>query len=344
MDRKLSPESWSEPVGPFRAHPLLRSGHLQTVLGALVNRDLPNNNAVHHSIPLPDGEGLVVHEEQSTCVRPDSPIAILVHGLGGDHSSPYLRRMAHRMSGLGIRVWRMDLRGCGAGLSAAYMPAHAGSSQDLAEAASAAMKMYPQAHVSIAAFSLGGNILLKMLGEAASGIAPDNLDLARLKLAVAVAPPSDLHSCATNMERLSRLPYTRYYLRMLDKQVAIRSAHWEQWRKIHAPSRPKTIRQFDTIYTAPLAGFASTDEYYTRSSSADWLQRITVPTRLLIDRDDPIIPSKTLEKTPTSQAITKTITRFGGHLGYLARNPRGGGLLRWMDHWVIDQIQRSSPS
>lgn len=327
-------------IEPFRAHPLLRSGHLQTVWGGLVPGKLAPYSAAPLVVELPDGEALVVHEERTGARADDSPIVILVHGLGGDHSSPYLRRIAYRLSAANMRAWRVDMRGCGAGLEHGFRPSHAGASSDLTAVVSAAQQRYPRARMAIAAFSLGGNILLKMLGELADQPGQNLVDLSRIELAVAVAPPADLHVCSLNMERMTRLPYTRYYLKLLEKQVNARAARWEAWRAI-APKRGlRTIRQFDDWYTAPLAGFANSDEYYTLASSSRWFDKITVPTRLLIDQHDPIIPYEAFRQRTFSPCVTIETTRFGGHLGYLARDSRGG-VRRWLDDWTEHVLRRA---
>lgn len=322
----------------FRPHPLLRSGHLQTIVGAMVTGPLLPYAARPHLITLPEGQALVVHEEPVHQLDDDTPLAILVHGLGGDHRSPYLRRIAHRLAASDMRVWRVDLRGCGAGLSHAFGPSHAGASSDLAAIIAAAQNQYPRAPIAVAAFSLGGNLLLKMLGELAERPDQSIVDLSRIVRAVAVAPPADLHGCSSNMERMTRLPYTRYYLKLLDKQVQARAEKWEAWRAIQPSAVVRTIRQFDDWYTAPLAGFANTDEYYTLSSSNRWFNKINVPTRLLIDRHDPIVPFAAFGEHTFSSSVTIETTRFGGHLGYLARETRGG-IRRWMDAWVEEVLR-----
>jgi predicted alpha/beta-fold hydrolase len=245
--------------------------------------------------------------------------------------------MANRLTKADRRVWRVDLRGCGAGLDHAYRPAHAGSSADLAAILAAAQQRYPTAAISVAAFSLGGNILLKMLGELADGNLRAAIDPNGLVQAIAVAPPADLHGCCVNMERFTRMPYTRYYLKMLGRQVQARASRWEAWRAIKPASAVRTIRHFDHWYTAPLAGFSSTDEYYSKSSSKNWLGKINVPTRILLDEHDPIIPIAAFNGVTFSDSIEVQVTRYGGHLGYLAAGP-GGSLRRWMDDWVIHTI------
>lgn len=324
-------------VVDYRPHPLLRSGHLQTIFGALVTGTLPPYVATPRVIPLADGESLVVHEEPGESLAADARLAILVHGLGGDHSSPYMRRIASRLSGQGVRVWRVDLRGCGAGVKLAYRPAHAGTSGDLAAIVSHAQSCYPHARLSLAAFSLGGNVLLKMLGELAEGTIEVDIDPQRIERAIAVAPPADLHGCCVNMERFSRKVYTRYYLKMLARQVKARAELWEPWRMIEPTAALRTIRQFDHWYTAPLSGFADTNEYYDRSSSKRWLSKVTVPTSLLLDEHDPIIPYRAFQDVSFSPQIQVLVSRCGGHLGYVARDPLGRPK-RWMDEWVVKQI------
>ena len=154
---------------PYRPHPLLRNGHFQTLMLGISYGDRPPYQATEIQVSLDDGESLVVHEEDGGPLPEEAPTAILIHGLGGNHRSPYLQRIAHQLRLAGIRTWRVDLRGSGAGLTLAWRPAHAGSSSDLAAVVHEAHQRYPQSPIRPAGFSLGGNVLLKMLGESAPG-------------------------------------------------------------------------------------------------------------------------------------------------------------------------------
>ncbi len=328
---------------PYRPHPLLRSGHLQTLLVGVVYGQRPPHSAHSIHIPLDDNEALAVHEElghpSSPPLTPSTPLAILIHGLGGDHASPYLQRIAYQLRQEGFRVWRVDLRGSGSGLNLAWRPAHAGGSDDLAAVVQSACRQYPSAPLHIVGFSLSGNILLKMLGEAAAGAAHPQLDLDRIQSAAAIAPPVDLHSCADNMERLSRRIYTHYYLKVLDQQVRLRQEQWPQWRQI--PNQPplKSIRQFDARYTAPMCGFVDTDDYYTRASAIAWLPKIVTPTTLLVDRHDPIVTVESFEPSKLNQQSTELVlTSHGGHMGYFGLDSAGRNI-RWMEYFVIEHLR-----
>jgi predicted alpha/beta-fold hydrolase len=243
-----------------------------------------------------------------------------------------LQRIAHQLRLAGVRTWRVDLRGSGAGLSLAWRPAHAGSSSDLAAIVREAQIRYPNSLVRIAGFSLGGNVLLKMLGEsAAGGPLSERLDLSRIEFALAIAPPINLHDCATNMDRLSRRVYTNYYLKVLDKQVEQRRALWPAWQAIPREPKVKTIRQFDARYTAPLSGFRDTNHYYDVASADQWLNHICTPTTILVDRHDPNFDA---------QIIRMEYSNHGGHLGYLGMDDRGKPM-RWMDHYVVNSIKEA---
>lgn len=325
---------------PYRPHPLLKNGHLQTLMLGISYGDRPPHNATEIQIPLDDGESLVVHEEQGGPLSDTAPTAILIHGLGGNHRSPYLQRIAQQLRQAGVRTWRVDLRGSGAGVRLAWRPAHAGSSSDLAAIVHEAHVRYPSSNIRIAGFSLGGNVLLKMLGEAAAdGPLSNRLDVSRIEHALAVAPPINLHDCANNMDRLSRRIYTRYYLKVLDKQVEMRRELWPAWRAIAREPKVRTIRQFDSRYTAPLSGFRDTNHYYDEASADQWLKHIVSPTTILVDRHDPIVTAESFERAQmNSTTIRMEYTNHGGHLGYLGMDDQGK-VIRWMDHYVVSMLK-----
>lgn len=317
---------------PYRPFPLLRSGHLQTLMVGLVCGWRPPHNAKEILIPLQDDDSLVVHEENCPALPDSAPLTILVHGLGGDHRSPYLQRLAHKLSLAGQRVWRIDLRGSGAGLEHAWRPPHAGRSDDLAAVVNAACRAYPRADVNLAGFSLSGNIVLKMLGEAFDGRI--SIPIQRIQLALAIAPPIDLALCADNMDRFSRKLYTKYYLRVLENQVEQRRRQWSQWESVPREPFVKTIRQFDARYTAPLSGFQNTAEYYSNASAKPLLEKIETQTLILIDRSDPIVTASAYNSVRTNPSTTKLVfTRHGGHMGYFGLDA-SGKLMRWMEHYA----------
>lgn len=310
------------------------------MLVGLISGYLPPVKTRMINVLLCDGEQTVVHEEEGAPLSESAPLVILVHGLGGDHNSPYLRRTAHQLRRQGIRVWRVDMRGSGMGLKMAWRPAHAGSSHDLASIIVRGRELYPSAPIVPVGFSLSGNILLKLLGELAAGKHQLSLADANIKYSMAVAPPIDLHDCADNMDRWSRTIYNRYYVKLLKQQVQLKRDIWPQWRDLPVnPDSVKTIRDFDSVYTAPMSGFASAEHYYTQASSLRWLPEIRTPAEIVLDRHDPIVTWQSHQKSSVDrQWVRFHHTSYGGHLGYFGLDDQGS-LVRWIEHYVVRRIQ-----
>ncbi len=329
---------------PYRPHPLLKNGHLQTILAGLSEGLLLPRNAKSIQVPLADGDHLVVHEEIGPPIATSSKLVIMVHGLGGDHSSPYLQRTTHMLHQRGCRVWRVDLRGSGQAAQLGWRPAHAGCSGDLASVVGLARQQYPAAPISLVGFSLSGNILLKMLGELAANRLSLTLHEAGIQSAMAVAPPLDLHDCANNMDRWSRKLYTRYYIRLLEQQAAIKRTLWPQWQQLPTEPPIRTLRQFDSRYTAPLSGFRDWEHYYTDSSCLPWLPEIRTPTEVVLDRHDPIVTWNSFLKAKFDPKwVHFTHTNYGGHLGYFGFDDEGK-LMRWVEYYVVQRILNWNPA
>ena len=322
---------------PYKPHPLLKNGHLQTMLVGVVSGARPPNQTISLQIDLPDGEQMMVHEELGPTLSSDAPLVILVHGLGGDHSAPYLERIAYQLRRRNRQVWRVDLRGSGMGFELAWRPAHAGASDDLFAVIAKARSVHPNSPIFLVGFSLSGNIVLKMLGELAEGRFAIPLEQAGIGEAIAFAPPMDLNDCADNMDRLSRRIYTRYYVKNLQQQAARKRDLFAQWQQLPTQPAIKTIRQFDARYTAPLGGFRDTGHYYGQSSSIQWLPSIQTKTEIILDRHDPIVTwSSHLKATFDPNWVRFTHTNHGGHMGYFGIDDQKR-LIRWMEYYVIER-------
>lgn len=327
---------------PYRAYPLLRSGHIQTFLAGLENKNAKSGPTQPIFVACEADERLVVHEEIDPTLTDSAKVIILIHGLSGDHTSPYMVRMAAKLHGRGNRIWRVDLRGCGLGLKYAWRPPHAGRSEDLAAIVAKARHLYPQAPVALAGVSLGGNILLKFLGELAAGELPIRLEESGIQHAMAIVPPLDLHDCIDNMDRLRRRLYNMYYVQALVQQANERRKLWPQWSELPMTPRIKTIRQFDSRFTAPLSGFRDADDYYTRASCLGWLPEIRTPTEIVLDRHDPICTWHSFAKAKFDPKwVSFTHTDYGGHMGFLGVNEKGKAF-RWIDYYVAEKFQQNT--
>ncbi len=317
---------------PFHPHPLLPGGHAQTLAGVLLPSGERRAGTQQHVVALDDCDAIVLHDDAPQDWPAGGPAALLVHGLTGDHSSGYMVRIAARLMTAGVRVFRMDARGWGAGTHLARRPANAGRSEDARAALHSIASMCPGSALSVAGFSLGANLVLKMLGEDC-GAQPR-----ALVRAVAVNAPILLAASVRAMETGANRVYDAYFTRMLVRRVATlrRTVAGFDWPRPGAP--PRSLREFDEVYTAPLSGYRDADDYYARASAAQFLGRITTPTLLLTAEDDPSVPRNGFPDRPPSPAITPHSAPSGGHLGYIARERGDDPDRRWMDARVVEWL------
>lgn len=332
---------------PFEPKWMLAGPHAQTIGSIYYPYWLPTQETREHIVKLPDGDSVVVHENlvPATPESPRSPactnqrgsgrVILLVHGLGGTHRSYHVARLAFRLASHGWTCLRMDQRGCGSGLTLAKRPTHAGRSDDLDEVVRYVQSQWPGQPITIIGFSLGGNLLLKLLAEYGSQF-PEELDSA-----IAVAPAMDLAACSANLKVGVNWFYDRVFLRALNQIVNERRQRVDGCVDLAWQSAPKSLLEFDNEYTAPLAGFRNAEEYYFECSSSRRLRSIRVKTWMITSRDDPLVPFQIFTEMDPSDAISFHATDRGGHLGFVARKTTDPDPF-WLD-WRMLEIVASLP-
>lgn len=332
----------------FRPPWYLRSGHVQTMLTAVYRPKLSLLGTTQYAVPLPHGVGSTYIYENSAFSSELSPekkpsrAILLLHGLGSSHGGTYMSNVAAKLVARGERVIRVDLPGCGPSANLTWLPGHAGCSEEIW-----AILDWCHKHLGIddwraVGFSLGGNVLLRMLATRAEDLAHRSVPWT-ITSAVAVAPPIDLGACCDGMEGSVNRWYARHFIKILMAEAKLRSTLWPQWAEIAMRPQPSSIREFDDRFTAPLAGFRDADEYYRESSSGTLLRNIVTKTTLLCDRHDPIVQASIFETATLNPRIRLEWTRRGGHLGYLYRTT-DGRYARWADDWVVERLTESNQS
>jgi hypothetical protein len=195
---------------------------------------------------------------------------------------------------------------------------HSGETQDPAYVLAGIRNAFPGRPLGALGFSLGGNALLKLIGERPDG------GTGLLDAAVALSVPMDLAAGGAFLEGtpMGRM-YTRYFLRSLKRKVRAKAAVLDGRVDVEATLRARTLREFDDAATAPLHGFRDADHYYEVCSSAAYLAGIRVPTLILHSLDDPFLPATALPRAAleSNPAITPVITEVGGHVGFLEGPP-----------------------
>lgn len=316
----------------FQPLPLLGNPHLQTILGSLLPAPRVPFSREEHVLALPDGDSLVLQESVPPEWQPDGKLVVLVHGMGGTHASGYMCRVARALVLRGVRVGRLDLRGCGRGAALARRSYNAACSADVRVALACLAARHPQARLALVGFSLGGNIVLRLAGELAEHPVP------RLTGVAALAPPVDLELCSELISQPRNRLYELFFLRALVRQVRCQERHHPELSPVPFPKRGLTLRRFDDLYTAPRGGFAGVADYYRRASSLPLLASIPVPTLILTARDDPFVAVRPLEQARLAPHVEMCITAHGGHLGYLGRDGAGG--VRWAERKLIEWLCR----
>ncbi len=313
----------------FRPHPLLRGGDVQTLAGVYLPGPRCIYKARQRIVTLSDGDRLVLHDDSPPGWRAGDRTALMIHGLGGCHQSPYMKRIAARLEQEGVRVFRMDLRGCGAGLALAKLPYHSGRSEDAAAALKTIGELCPGSPTALIGFSMGGNITLKLLGEL--GDQP----CGHLDRAVAVCPPIDLAPAVENLHRPRNRLYERHFIRSLVRQVRRREQVIPDLPVTHFRPLPRSLWEFDDVFTAPVSGFGRAADYYRAAGAVRVVEGIRLPAFVIAAEDDPLIPVTPLERLRGCSSVELCITRHGGHVGFVGW--RQGGR-RWLDERIAEWV------
>jgi predicted alpha/beta-fold hydrolase len=302
---------------PFRPWFWLRNPHAQTILGVVWKGSAFPHATIRRRVRLPDGDRLVMHDTTPPGWRAGDPVAILVHGLSGCHRSGGIVRLARLLLARGIRTARLDLRGTGAGFALARGCYNAGCSADVRAALAVVHLLAPDSPLWLAGISLGGNVVLKLAGEAEEQRVPN---LARV---AAIAPPVDLEACLRLLTHPRNRVYERHFVRDLIAEARRRAKLYPDPPLPVFPRRT-SLRTFDDLYTAPRAGFRDAAEYYARSSSAQFVPRIRVPALILAARDDPFVAAGPIEQLACPPQVEVRLTDHGGHGGFLGWDGAGG--------------------
>lgn len=304
---------------PFEAPWWLRQGDLQTLAGALPRR-LRSGPLRVERIELPDGDFVDLAWAAGATA---GPTVLLVHGLGGSARSPYARGLLDALTRRGWRAAVFHFRGCSGVSNRLERSYHSGDTADLARVITLLRVRLREAPLAVVGFSLGGNVLLKWLGESGTRA---------IRAAVAVSVPFVLKACARRLDRGFSKVYQWYLLRELRASLRRKFAHREATAFDPGQlGRWRTFREFDDRVTAPLHGFRDAADYYARSSCRPHLASIAVPTLILHARDDPFVPPDAIPGArELSPFVRLEITAGGGHTGFIARRGALGGH-RWLE-------------
>jgi uncharacterized protein len=321
---------------PFRRAWWLPGAHLQTV-GAWLLRPRGGVHFERERLETPDGDFIDLdfavdggggsHDSPT----PDAPLALILHGLeGGSRALPALQAV-RALNRRGVRTATLNFRSCSGEPNRTARFYHAGETGDLHFVVEWIARRFPRSPLGIVAYSLGGNVLLKYLGEQGPAAAE------RVRAAVAVSVPFDLMAGARKLERGFGRIYSAHFLRTLQRKLVAKQALIGDRCDAARMVRSRSLREFDDAATAPLHGFRDVEHYYTSSSSAGFLPRIRVPTLLLHSLDDPFLPPEAVPQhaVDANPDLSACFTRHGGHMGFVA------GRTPWRpEYWAETEAAR----
>jgi hypothetical protein len=315
---------------PYRAPRWLPGGHLQTLWPLLLKTPVPAYRRERWDTP--DGDFIDLDWLDGP---PDAPLVVLFHGLEGDSQSHYARALMSAVAAAGWRGVVPHFRGCSGVPNRLPRAYHSGDSAEIHWILLRLRGLLgPHRPLFVTGVSLGGNALLKWLGEGGTGCR------ATVQAAAAVCPPVDLTIAGRALDQGSNRLYTRHFLAALKPKALAQIARHPGLADPAAVRRAASLYAFDNAFTAPIHGFRDTEDYWRRASSRPWLRHIRVPTLLLAAGNDPFVPPAALPApAELSPAVRLECPAEGGHVGF----PLGPwpGHLGWLPARLLASFRAS---
>jgi uncharacterized protein len=297
----------------------LPNPHLQTLWPPIFRRPNKNLKLERERFELPDGDFVDVdwvgrHEK--------GPLILILHGLEGSIQSHYATGMLQAAINEGWRGAFMHFRGCSGEPNRLPRSYHSGETGDVRYITSMLYDREPDLEMAAIGFSLGGNVLLKWMGETGKRNP--------LKAAIAVSVPFELHKAASRIRHGFSRFYQWYFIRCLRERLTHKFQGQRTPLDLSIFHHVHTMYDFDNQITAPLHGFNGVDEYYSIASSRQYLRNIQVPTLLLHAKDDPFMSEDVIPSIEElSPMVTLEVTEAGGHVGFV------GGKYPWRpEYWL----------
>lgn len=312
-------------MAAYRAPPWLPGGHLQTIYPALwIPRPVVPYDRERWDTP--DGDFI----DLDRVAGPNgSPLVVLFHGLEGCSNSHYALALMHEIRARGWRGVVVHFRGCSGEPNRLPRAYHSGDTTEVDWILGRLQHERAECALYAAGVSLGGNVLLKWLGERGASAAP------LVARACAVSAPVDLMSAGEALGRGFNLLYARSFLATLKVKSTGMLQSFPGLFDAERLRAARTLREFDDVVTAPLHGFRDADDYWTRASSKPLLKHIAIPTLMLNARNDPFLPERALPaQHEVAPCVVCEFPGEGGHAGFATG--RFPGTLAWLPRRMLD--------
>lgn len=263
-----------------------------------------------------------------------SRIAIVIHGLEGSSNSNYIKSLTKVLNSNDMDVVAVNLRGCSGEPNKLLHSYHSGKTDDLEAVVSFIENQYSYKEINLVGFSLGGNIILKYLGEC-KYIIP-----AILSTAVTVSVPCDLKGSSEELAKIENFFYIRRFLRTLKIKAQAKLKQFPQAPQISETIKTaKNFYDFDNLFTAPIHGFIDANDYWNKCSSKQFIPNINIPSLLITSMDDPFLSESCIpcKEASENEFFTLEVSKYGGHVGFNTNFNVNNGL--WLENRILNFLQ-----
>jgi predicted alpha/beta-fold hydrolase len=243
--------------------------------------------------------------------RAARPTLLALHGLESSSDAHYMRGLAVEAARRRWNAVLLNQRNCGGTEHLTPGLYHSGLTADPRAVIDELVRIDGLRRIGVVGYSLGGNVTLKLAGEAGAASA--------VRAVVAVSPTIDLERCVRAIERRANIAYQWNFVRNLRARMRRKAALWPGAFDLAPLGRIWTIRAFDEMYTAPHHGFSGASDYYFKASAMRVIDRIKIPALVLSAADDPFVPGDQFHEEPVrgNGAVTVRLEPFGGHCGFI---------------------------
>ncbi len=311
----------------YQASGVWRSGHVQTIYPSLCRR-VTDVAYRRERLELPDGDFIDIDKSELGY----SQLVVILHGLEGSTDRAYVRGMVRAVNRAHMDAVAMNFRGCSGEINRLPRFYHSGDTEDLRFLLKYLVHDGRYQDLYLVGFSMGGNVILKFLGEEGSKVDP------RIRRAVVFSVPCHLASSAEKLSRWENRIYMNRFLKLLREKIVQKALSVPGALSDAGYRTIRTFKDFDDRYTAKLHGFEDAADYWNKSSSVFFLHRIAMPTLLVNSEDDPFLgpPCYPIEQAREHHWLTLEVTRWGGHVGFVER-----GLTYWSEKRTIEFLQEN---
>jgi predicted alpha/beta-fold hydrolase len=312
---------------PYAPARWLPGAHAMTVFASLA-RVFPRPRPRRERLELADGDFVdldrytpsrAAGDEPPPYAVRDPPVLVVCHGLEGSSRAPYVRGLVAFALTRGLAPVAMNFRGCSGTQNRLARSYHSGETGDLAAVVDRLAAERPARPILLAGFSLGGNVVVKYVGERGDGLP------AEVRAAAAISVPFDLERSARALDAPGfwSAVYRERFLRRLRAKARDKARRFPGAFDARAAARARTFAEFDAVVTAPLHGFPSAEVYWRTCSSGRFLAGVRRPLLALSALDDPIVPAATIPVAAAREnpLVTLETTQAGGHVAFVAGSP-----------------------